>query len=373
METRDNDRRATVFHSLRPVCECCQESENARRIPRREFLTVGAGVILGASAIGSMLPAGRVWAQAKAAAEPAATTSSPESLVKVLYDTLSPKQREAICFAWDYTEKERGLLRTRVANNWDITDYYVNDDAFYTKDQQAIIRKVFEGIVSPEWHARIDKQLDDDAGGYGAQNSIAIFGEPGGEKFEFVMTGRHMTIRCDGNSADHVAFGGPIFYGHAAQDFNEAPDHPGNVFWPQAQAANKLYEMLDSKQQAQALLRKGLPPEERVGFRGKDGDFQGLPVTELSSDQKEHLQKVMVLLVEPYRQSDRDEVTQCLKAQGGLDACRLAYYSQNDIGKDGIWDIWRLEGPSFVWHYRGAPHVHVWVNVADNPSVKLNA
>jgi len=120
-------------------------------------------------------------------------------------------------------------------------------------------------------------------------------------------------------------------------------------------------------------LRKGLPAESKVGFRGKDADFQGLPVSALSSDQKEHLQKVMALLVEPYRQSDRDEVTHCLKKQGGLDACNLAYYSQGDIGKDGVWDIWRIEGPSFVWHYRGAPHVHVWVNVADDPKVKLNA
>jgi hypothetical protein len=182
-----------------------------------------------------------------------------------------------------------------------------------------------------------------------------------------------MTIRCDGNSAEHVAFGGPIFYGHAAESFDEGPTHPGNVFWPQAQAANKLYEMLDGKQQKQALLRKGLPREERVGFRGKGGEFQGLPVAELSSDQKEHLQKVMAMLIEPYRQSDRDEVTHCLKSQGGLDACHLAYYAQNDIGKDGVWDIWRLEGPAFVWHYRGAPHVHVWVNVAADPSVKLNA
>jgi hypothetical protein len=79
------------------------------------------------------------------------------------------------------------------------------------------------------------------------------------------------------------------------------------------------------------------------------------------------------MLVEPYRQSDRDEVTKCLKAQGGLENCHLAYYSQNDIGKDGVWDVWRLEGPAFVWYYRGAPHVHVWVNVADDPSVKLNA
>jgi len=85
------------------------------------------------------------------------------------------------------------------------------------------------------------------------------------------------------------------------------------------------------------------------------------------------LQRVMQMLVEPYRQSDRDEVTQCLKAQGGIDACHLAYFGQDDIGNDGVWDIWRLEGPSFVWHYRGAPHVHVWVNVADDPGVKLNA
>ena len=353
-------------------CDCCHDLQAERRLPRREFLTAAGGAVLGASAIGGVLPAGRVWAKAKSTAETA--KSSPESLVKVLYDTFSPKQRETVCFAWDYQDPKRGLLRTRVANNWEITKPYVKSD-FYTNDQRAIIRSIFEGIISPEWHKRIDKQLGDDSGGYGTKNSIAIFGTPGSEKFEFVMTGRHMTIRCDGNSADHVAFGGPIFYGHAAQGFNEKATHPGNVFWPQAQAANKLYQMLDSKQQKQALLTEGLPHESEVSFHGKKGPFQGLAVTDLSHDQREHLQKVMAMLVEPYRQSDRDEVTKCLKAQGGLDACHLSYYNQDDsdIGNDGVWDIWRIEGPSFVWHYRGAPHVHVWVNVADDPSVKLNA
>jgi hypothetical protein len=37
-----------------------------------------------------------------------------------------------------------------------------------------------------------------------------------------------------------------------------------------------------------------------------------------------------------------------------------------------VWDVWRIEGPSFVWHYRGNPHVHVWVNVADDPTVKIS-
>ena len=97
-----------------------------------------------------------------------------------------------------------------------------------------MIREVFEGMYQREWVKRIDRQLKDDAGGYGKHQSIAIFGHPGIDKFEFVMTGRHLTIRCDGHSAEHVAFGGPIFYGHAASGFNEKADHPGNVFWPQA-------------------------------------------------------------------------------------------------------------------------------------------
>ena len=89
-------------------------------------------------------------------------------------------------------------------------------------------------------------------------------------KFEFVITGRHMTLRADGHSQDHVAFGGPIFYGHAASGFNEKVHHPGNVFWHQAVEANKLYGMLDPKQQAEALVEKR-PKEAAVGFQGDKG------------------------------------------------------------------------------------------------------
>ena len=66
------------------------------------------------------------------------------------------------------------------------------------------------------------------------------------------MTGRHLTTRADGNSEEHVAFGGPIFHGHAASGFDEKVHHPGNVFWHQAELANKVYTVLSGKQQAQA-------------------------------------------------------------------------------------------------------------------------
>jgi hypothetical protein len=303
----------------------------------------------------------------------APTAQRPETLVKTLFDTLSDTQRKAVSFDWDYVDPKRGLLRTRVSNNWQITEPSINSD-FYTKDQQQLVRQIYEGIIDPAWHEKIDRQLKDDTGGkpFGGDQSLAIFGKPGDSKFEFVMTGRHMTLRCDGNSTEHLAFGGPIFYGHAASGFDEKPGHPGNVYWEQALAANKVYEMLDGKQRAKAEVAKS-PQEARVAFRGAGATYDGIPVSDLTSDQKSLVQQVLQKLIEPYRQADRDEVAACLKQQGGLDKCHLAFYTDQDLGNDRVWDNWRLEGPSFVWYFRGVPHVHVWVHVADSSSVKLNA
>lgn len=292
-----------------------------------------------------------------------------ETLVAKLYKSLNPNQRKQTCFPWDHKD-ERGLLRTHVSNNWTITKPRIGG-GFFTADQKEMIEAIFWGLYSPEWHDRIKKQLLDDAGGYGKQQAIAIFGDPNNGEFEFVMTGRHLTVRCDGNSTKHAAFGGPIFYGHAAQGFNEKPDHPGNVFWPQALQANKLYEMLDGPQRKAALVANA-PAEEAVQFQGSQGKFPGIRISELSADQFAHLEKVLQSLIEPYRNKDQAEVLQCLKVQGGLEKCHIAFYASDDVGTDKIWDTWRLEGPAFVWHYRGDPHVHVWVNVANSPSFQIS-
>lgn len=332
-------------------------------IDRRGFLhtAAGAGAALATAGLASPL-----FAEDKPAAK-----QTPETLVKVLYDTLNVQQRNDVCFDWNHTEDQRGLLRTRVANNWHITKPVINSE-YFTKEQKHLVRQIFEGMLQEEWIPKIDKQLKDDAGGFGNDQNIAIFGKPGEGKFELVMTGRHMTMRCDGNSTESMAFGGPIFYGHAAEGFNESENHVGNVFWEQALAANKVYQMLDEKQRKASEVKQS-PREQNSGFRGKDGKFDGIPVSELSSDQKEEVQRVLAKLIEPYRAVDQEEVKACLKAQGGLDACHLAFYTNDDIGPDGVWDNWRLEGPSFVWYFRGDPHVHVWVNVGTDPSIKLNA
>jgi hypothetical protein len=344
----------------RPCPDCSDEGG----FDRREFLRV-AGVTAAAAA----LPLAAV-PRVKAAPS---MSSAAETAVKGLFETLTDEQRKVICFDWDYQDPKRGLLRTHVSNNWQITDKHIRSD-FYTKKQQMIIHDIFKGMINPEWYGRFLRQLKDDTGGkeWGTSQSIAIFGKPGSDKFEFVMTGRHMTLRADGNTGEHVAFGGPIFYGHAASGFDEVVHHPDNVFWPQAVKANKVYQMLDPKQREAALVQKR-PHEDAVAFRGAKGNFTGIAVKELANEQKAELQKVLAALIEPFRKEDQDEAVACLKTQGGLDVCHLTFYKEGDIGNDGEWDNWRLEGPAFVWYFRGEPHVHVWVNVADDPSVKLNA
>src|SRR5262249_52790771 len=251
------------------ICPDCESGFEfltlAEFFSRREFIKAAA-TATGAAAVATVLPSAIVQA-----AEAAIAKSAPETLVKKLYDSLQPEQAKAIEFDWDYVDKDRGLLRTRVSNNWNITKPVIAGD-FYNKDQQEIIRAIYEGLFRPDWIPKIDKQLTDDGGGYGKSQSIALFGKPGDGKFEMVMTGRHMTVRVDGHSAEHMAFGGPVFHGHAASGFNEQADHPGNVFWPQALAANKIYEMLDGKQRKTALQPR-LPAEAAVGFRGASGQF----------------------------------------------------------------------------------------------------
>ncbi len=348
----------------------CPDCENPERLDvgRREFLRT-VGMAAAVAATGGI----ELFAVPRAAAAPT-PKSTAETAVKALYETLTDDQKKVVCFAWDHKDPQRGLLRTHVSNNWHITKPTI-DSRFFTKDQNALIRNVYKGVFNPDWIEKFDKQLKDDTEGkaWGADQNIAIFGTPGSGKFEFVMTGRHMTVRADGDTEAHVALGGPIFHGHAASGFTEKVGHPGNIFWHQAKMANKVYEMLDGKQQKAALIDTKLPRESAVKFKGKEAKYPGIPVRDLSKDQSAHLQKVLMSLVEPYRKEDQDEVLACLKKQGGLETCSLAFYKEGDKGDDGEWDNWRVEGPSFVWYFRGDPHVHIWINVADDPSVELNA
>ncbi|GDX11224.1 hypothetical protein LBMAG57_29960 [Verrucomicrobiota bacterium] len=313
------------------------------QIERRAFLkkTIGA---LAATAIAPLAHA--------------AKGGKSETLVQQFAKTLTEAQRAKVWFPFDDRK------RTLVDNNWHIVDEKVG--AFFTKDQQAMIREIFLGLHSPEYAEKVMQQVVHDSGKAGFEDSsIALFGEPESGKFEFVLTGRHCTRRCDGDSVEGAAFGGPIFYGHAAGSFNETAEHPGNAYWYQAKRANAAFQMLDGKQREKALLDRGREEtgNSTVKLQGKGANIEGLAVADMTKDQREGVRGVLSDLLAPFRKEDADEALKYVDA-AGFDNVHMAFYKAGDIGKDGVWDVWQLEGPNMVWYFRGAPHVHVWVNIA---------
>jgi glycosyltransferase involved in cell wall biosynthesis len=290
-----------------------------------------------------------------------------EGLAAQLYYDLDDGQRAEICFPWDYQDPERGLLRKFIANHWQVTRPVITS-AFFSSRQQRLIRQIFESLLDPAWRAPFTRQLADDNQGdiWGRHQSVAFFGTPGSGPWQFAITGRHLTLRT--GSRQSQVFGGPIVYGHAANGFFAEAGHPGNIFWPQAKAASRLFDRLDQAQRSIAEI-DALPVETAIGF---DTVPVGLPARLLSAEQKEQLNDVLQSLMAPFRAKDRKHIAECLARQGGMDALHIAFSRANRISAPD-WDNWRLQGPSFVWHWRGWPHVHVWVNIGDDAAVTVDA
>ena len=329
---------------------------------RRDFLKTTAGVAALGAVGGAMLPIGLRSARAG----DAAVASQPESLVSQFYKTLTDAQKAAICFPFDHP------LRSKVNNNWFIVKSRM--DKLLNGDQLQMVRDIFVGLHSDEYAAKVVKQVEDDNHSDGGFNhcAVAMFGQPG-EKFEFVFTGRHVTRRCDGNSVEGEGFGGPIFYGHAARGFYEKADHPGNIYWYQALAANEVFKALDGRQRSVALVQNPRPEQatQTVALKRSSKDIVGIALSDLAADQKGLVRKTMQDLLAPFRKSDSDKAMAMIEA-GGFENLRMAFFNGNDadgnnldIGDDGVWDVWQIEGPNMVWYFRGEPHVHTWVHVRD--------
>ncbi len=333
---------------VKRVCPDCGEEV----VSRREFIKV-VGVAAAAASVGGLDLLAPKTAAARGAKEKA------ELMIKPLYESLTAEQKKAVVLPWTNPK------RIAVANNWHIVPAKIGPT--FNNEQKEMIKEIFKGVTTEEGWEKFQKQMKDDDGGMD-NYSVALFADEEAKKLEWMMTGRHLTIRADGGQEANLAFGGPIFYGHAVEG-TEKPDHPGNVWWHQARLANKVYTALDGKQQAKALITDGSPPDayDAIRIKGPNGNFAGIAVSELSKDQKALVEEVMRALLEPYRKSDVEEVMQCITKNGGLDKVHIQFFKQDDLGNDGIWDRWRLEGPSFVWYFRGSPHVHTWINIVHKP------
>lgn len=317
--------------------DCCDVPSESI-LGRRTFLRASAATLAAASIPGRLF----------AAPSP---TSAAETVVGELYASLTDAQKREVCR--DFSDP----LRSRVHANWHVTKPLI-DNAFYSDSQRGMIEKIVRELTSEEGYDRLVAQMEYDDGGLGGY-SIAIFGKPAEGPFQWMLTGRHLTLRADGNSLAKTAFGGPIVYGHGEE--SSAKD---NLFFYQTVKVNEVFAALNQDQAAAALLPKA-PPEASVTPQGTSGKIPGVKVGDMSPDQKELVAAALKSVLSPYRDEDGAESMAIIEAGGGIDALRFAFYQQGDLENDKVWDIWRIEGPTAVCHFRGAPHVHAYIHIAE--------
>src|SRR5437764_3156314 len=95
------------------TCPDCQAEPGPEPsgVSRREFFRTVSATVGGIAAVSAFAGAAPVFAQA---AKAAGKVTQPETLVKTLYHSLTPMQKEAICKGWE------DPLRSKVGANWAI-------------------------------------------------------------------------------------------------------------------------------------------------------------------------------------------------------------------------------------------------------------
>lgn len=327
---------------------------------------------LGAAAAGAA-----VLAASPLRAAPAAEKKPrpAEELVRELYSTLKGDQKAKIVLPYDAGAPKGGkggiAKRLRMENR---AMDGVTQDSVYTKAQMELVERIVKAMSSgDDGYRQMSRGGTWDASKTFGKTGAHIYGDPSGkDPWAFVFTGHHLTVRCDGNFGDGIAFGGPIYYGHTPYGYS-----PANIFYYQTKAVLSVFDALDEKQQKKAVV-EGKNPGEGAGsirFR-KAAERPGIPYAELSKDQQELVQKVMREVLSPFRKEDGDEVMAVIKASGGMEKIQLAFFREGEkpMGKkkkkNEEWSFWRLEGPGFVWNYRVLDHVHTYVNISSALAAK---
>jgi hypothetical protein len=202
---------------------------------------------------------------------------------------------------------------------------------------------------------------------------LLICGDPRNPPYQIVMTGVHLNLRIGGTSREGAAFGGPQVYGD--QRGNGRVGLPGNTYRYQMESAHRLFSAMTPAERGAARVETA-PAQTLIDPQGDDGRFDGIAVAELDAGKRGLAREIVAGILENYAEEDAAYAWECLHRNGGVDALRLADYDVDFQGGrhagDAPSQIFRLEGPAAVFHFRGEPHLHAFVNVTMDPAKPLS-
>lgn len=295
---------------------------------------------------------------------------------RALVESLSPVQQREIMLPWDHPS--RGV----VAHVPCMTDSPRIADSL-TPGQQLLVHRIYESLISPERRRRFGRLVGLEGGGLDPC-ALLLYGDPferDGRDFQVAISGGHLLIRGGGITDGGSAFGGPLGYGHQVGD--GAPRLPGNAFAYHGDALNAFLGALPAAARERALVDGEPIHETAVQLQGPGGSYPGLPARALDDRGRADLAGLVDVVLSCYDEEDRRAAWGCIRRNGGVESLHLVVWRERGLYDDGTrftalrpgeiaargepyWHVWRIEGPGTVLHFRGWPHVHASIHLADD-------
>jgi hypothetical protein len=325
------------------------------RLDRRSFL-----VGLGASA-------GWLATRGLGAREPA----SFEETLRALGASLTPGQRARIVFPADHPSRQ-------ITNTFSVLRG-PHLATLLSPAQLRLARDLYEAMLSERGRDAFQGTIAVEGRLEGC--TLALYGEPADAGAQAVISGGHLLLRGGGATAG-AALGGGVAYGH--QIGNGAWRVPGNSFAYHGDAFNRFFATLGARERAAAILPE--PPHELLlQAQGADGRFPGLALAQTSEGTREAARELLDTVLSAYPDPRRREALASIEHNGGIAALRVAGYASHGFYPDmrswasldaaerarrgdPYWQVWRLEGPGTVIHFKGHPHVHAYLQIVRDPA-----
>ena len=255
----------------------------------------------------------------------------------------------------------------------------------FDAEQVALVERLYETMVSSQGRSWLNDTITLEGKLSGCV--LAIFSDAdasalsGHARTQAMITGAHLMLRQGGEAESGYAFGGPIAYGQ--QIGNGAFKVEGNAFAAQGDAANRFFESLDP--QSRRASRAATPPNElMVQPQGAGARLPGVALSAVPGAARELAQEWLDTILATYEAPARADALSCIEDNGGLEALHVSFYEDRGFYADGkrfseltpeerdarelpYWQVWRIEGPGSVMHFKGYPHVHAYIDVVRDP------
>lgn len=320
---------------------------------RRNVLKAGVG--LGALAGAGLGGYWRFWPPG-----PSTVLESSDALARRFFEGLDDAQRAACCVPYDHP--------LRQVHNRGVWGGGASVLGAFDRAQRKLVCDLWYAGLSPSGRLRVPEEYFTRWPGVHSLR-ILVCGDPTAPPYQVILTGAHVNLRIGGASREGAAFGGPQVYGDQRGD--GVAGLPGNLYRDQFLLAQRLLLGLDEGRRRAATIAEA-PVQTAIEPRGSSAPASGVPVRDFASGGQALAAELVEAILSTWPERDVAFARECLAANGGIRALSFRTYEHGEDGPIPPAQVFRLEGPAAVFHFRGHPHVHAFVNVTMDGDAPLS-